>query len=252
MVLGKDQIHLYFSHPDQITDSGLLRRYKSFLSGDETQRLSRFHFDRNRHQYLVSRSLLRTTLSAYWPMEPAQWRFGKNAYGKPEISNPDIGLPIRFNLSHTSGLSVLAIMLAHDIGVDLEDSRRNVNAGFQSLASYFSPIEVEELCHLPKEQQRLRFFDYWTLKEAYIKARGAGFAIPLDKFSFLFKANRFRGFETHPDLQDRAENWQFFRMQMADHYRVALAFHSKEGGFKVTAVDSVPLQGNVPVLLKFL
>jgi hypothetical protein len=151
--------------------------------------------------------------------------------------------------------------------VDVEDSQRSARAGLNSLASYFSAQEVEELRKLPADQQAQRFFAYWTLKESYIKARGLGLAIPLDKFSFLFEANQLKGFSVHPDLQDDADCWQFWRIAIDDQYRgdphgadqygadrypLALAIKSKNCDHEITAFHSVPLHSNVPFALSFL
>jgi 4'-phosphopantetheinyl transferase len=237
------------------------------LSADERARMSRFHFARNRHQYLITRALIRTSLSAYYPVDPGAWQFSKNRYGKPEINHPDANLTIRFNLSHTHGLTVCAIAQHYDIGVDVEDSQRSTQAGFRSLGRHFSSQEIKNLAKVPEDQQRQRFFDYWTLKESYIKARGLGLAIPLDKFSFLFEANQLKGFSVHPDLQDDADCWQFWRIAIADQYRVdphgadqygadryplALAIKSKNCDHEITAFHSVPLHSNVPFALSFL
>jgi len=262
-----NEIHLYFSYPEQVSDPALLHRYESLLSADERARMARFHFSRNRHQYLVTRALVRTSLSAYCPVDPGAWRFSTNRYGKPEISHPDITLPLRFNLSHTQGLTVCAITRDYAIGVDVEDPQRSTQSGFSHLTSYFSAREVEDLCNLPADQQQQRFFDYWTLKESYIKARGEGLAIPLSKFSFLFTGNKLTEFRVEPDLQDNADCWQFWRIAMADQYgadqdgpdqyradryRIALAIKSNGSDLKITAFHAVPLKTNVPFALSFL
>jgi 4'-phosphopantetheinyl transferase len=274
--LSRQDVHLYFSWPEEISDPALLSRYESLLSADERERMSRFHFARNRHQYLITRALIRASLSTYYPLDPGAWQFSQNRYGKPEISHPDVSLPIRFNLSHTHGLTVCAIAHHCDIGVDVEDSQRSTHAGFRSLGSYFSSQEIDDLAKVPEDQQRQRFFDYWTLKESYIKARGLGLAIPLDKFSFLFEANQLKGFSVHPDLQDDADCWQFWRIAIAgqygagqcgadqhrtdphgadqygaDRYPVALAIKSKNREHEITAFNSVPLCSNVPFALSF-
>ena len=262
MQISSKQVHLYFSWPEQISDQSLLGRYESLLSADERTRMSRFHFARNRHSYLVTRALIRTSLSAYYPVDPETWRFGTNRYGKPEISHPYASLPVRFNLSHTDGLIVCAITRDHAIGVDVEDLHRSTQSGLSNLSSYFSKREAADLCALPTEQQKHRFFDYWTLKESYIKARGEGLAIPLGGFSFHFEADKLKKFTVEPDLLDRAECWQFWRMALvdqhgfdqggADRYRIALAVKSSAGKFTVTAVRSTPLRNHVPVPLRFL
>ena len=252
MELSSNEIHLYFSHPEQITDPELLQRYKSLLTEDELTQMSRYYFAGHRHQYLITRALIRTSLSAYYPVDPAEWRFGKNDYGKPQISYPEGVFPARFNLSHTDGLIMCGFARDYDIGVDVEDGKRTTRAGLEGLSSYFSAQEIEDLGKLPPEQQKQRFFDYWTLKESYIKARGMGLAIPLGKFSFKFNENNLSDFSTHPDLNDDAKNWQFWRLPMADRYQVAVAVNSANSNLTINAYNSVPLLRNDSIPLTFL
>jgi len=244
MELPDNEIHLYFSYSEQISDPELLHRYEALLTDDERTRMSRFYYARHRQQYLITRALIRTSLSSYFQVEPADWRFGNSAYGKPEIIFPEKDWPVRFNLSHCEGLVLCGIVRDLDIGVDVEDAQRSTNAALGSLSSYFSAAEIAELARLPMDQQKTRFFDYWTLKEAYIKARGMGLAIPLSKFSFQFEADRLSGFETHPDLDDDAANWQFWRIPMAERYRIAVAVNTGDISFKLSAFNMVPLQSS--------
>ena len=252
MNLPNNEVHLYFSWPDKITDDGLLRRYRSLLSDDELAQMARFYYARHRHQYLITRALIRTSLSAYYQVDPSEWQFGKNGFGKPEISHPDKTLPIRFNISHADGLIMCGIVRDYDIGVDVEDRQRSTRAALDSLSSYFSQQEIEDLGNLPSQQQKHRFFDYWTLKESYIKARGGGLSIPLRKFSFRFQANRLSEFSVHPDLDDDAGSWQFWRIAMADRYQVAVAINSPKSDFELTAINSVPLLNTEALALTFL
>ena len=252
MELPGNEIHLYFSSPDQISDPGLLEQYQSLLTDDERVQMSRLYFARHRHQFLVTRALIRTSLSGYFQVEPADWRFGKNAYGKPEISFPKHAGPVRFNISHCEGLIMCGITRHHDIGVDVEDAKRSTQATVESLSSYFSTTEVADMSQLPLDQQKQRFFDYWTLKESYIKARGMGLAIPLAKFSFRFEADRLNAFETHPDLNDEATAWQFWRISQNARFRVAVAVNSENESFKLVAFKTVPLKTNDSMQLTFL
>jgi 4'-phosphopantetheinyl transferase len=252
MELDSNQVHLYFSFPQQITDPALLCRYQSLLTDDETEQMSRLYFVGHRHQYLLTRALVRTCLSHYYPVEPGEWRFSKNSYGKPRVSHPQVEPAACFNLSHAHGLIIFGIAPSVDIGVDVEDTQRTTRAAFDSLAGYFSELEIRDLAELPEEQQKQRFFDYWTLKEAYIKARGMGLALPLGKFSFHFKANEFSEFRVHADLGDDARNWQFWRISISGHYRVAIAVNSPQRDFEITAFHTVPLVSHDPVPLNFL
>lgn len=251
MELPVNEVHLYFSQPEQVSDPALLSRYESLLTDDELTQMSRLYFARHRHQYLITRALIRTTLSTYFPVEPADWRFGKNGYGKPEIIDPDNLWPVCFNLSHCDGLIICGITRDHDIGVDVEDTQRSTIAAFDRLSSYFSRSEIADLTQLSPEKQKHRFFDYWTLKESYIKARGMGLAIPLSKFSFRFEADRLVGFTLHPTLGNDANNWQFQQISMTQRYRIALALNT-DSDCEVKGFNAVPLQSIKPEVLSFL
>jgi len=246
------QVHLYYCLTDQVKDSALLHRYQSLLTEEESERMSRLYFTGHRHQYLLTRALVRYCLSLHHPVEPGEWRFTTNRHGKPQVSYPKIELNTRFNISHTRGLTICGMAPGVDIGVDVEDTDRTTQAAFDSLASYFSEAEVRDLVGLPEEQQKLRFFDYWTLKESYIKARGMGLALPLGKFSFNFKADELDAFQVDRELRDDARDWQFWRISMSGHYRIAIALNTWRHGYEVRTFDTVPLIGHDPVPLNFL
>lgn len=168
----------------------LFAAYESLLTEDERVRHQRLRFERDKRQFLATRALVRTVLSCYEPaVSPSEWRFAIGERGKPSISEPASASGWHFNLSNTRGLVVCAVSGVHSrLGVDVE--RLDRSNDLLALADrYFSPMEVSELRTLSSSEQPSRFFDYWTLKESYIKAHGLGLAIPLDSFSFLLGAN---------------------------------------------------------------
>jgi 4'-phosphopantetheinyl transferase len=183
---------------------------------DERLRRDRIKAPGARLQYVVSRALLRTALSRYADVEPGAWRFDVNAYGKPAVAGPRIERDLRFNLSHTDGLVGLAITEGQEIGLDIEATRRDVEA-LELARGAFAPQEIHALERLPAESRRARFFDIWVLKEAYAKARGLGVSLPFDSFAFdLDDPARDIGFSAAGD--DAASGWGFARMApTADH-----------------------------------
>jgi len=156
----------------------------SWISPEEHERYRRFRFDRDRRLFLATRVLVREVLSRYAAVQPAAWRFVADRSGKPWVSEPEVTPPLHFNLTNTDGLVVCGVSVAHDaVGVDAERVDRKVN--YTALAArFFAAVEAEDLRTLPSNHRPRRFFEYWTLKESYIKARGLGLAVPLDQCAF--------------------------------------------------------------------
>ena len=216
------QIHLWFAFPEEIRTPALLAEYHKLMNGEEQAQLQRFHFEKHRHQYLITRALVRTTLSRYATLPPQEWRFSKNEYGRPEILPSAKFPPLRFNLSHADGLISCGVVLAQDIGVDVELTTRIDN--LRELAEHsFSPNEVHDFSQLPLEDQRDRFFEYWTLKESYIKARGMGLSLPLTQFSFHLSADRPIGISFDPRLKDHPHDWHFWLLQPTSTHKATVA-----------------------------
>jgi 4'-phosphopantetheinyl transferase len=238
------EAHLWHVDPEQVTDDLLLAAYRDLLSPAERERMARFAFERLRRDYLVTRALVRTTLSIYQPaVDPRSWQFVANPYGRPEIQAPLAAPRLRFNLSHTDRSIVCLVAVEREIGVDVEDTARAGSFGTEIAQRFFSPLEVAELQSLPPEAQPSRFFDYWTLKEAYIKARGLGLQLPLDQFSFHLGApapgsdRRPGGHPSRrasvpanpirisfgPQIPDDPATWQFDLRDLAPRHRLAVA-----------------------------
>ncbi|WP_161539887.1 4'-phosphopantetheinyl transferase superfamily protein [Glaciimonas sp. PCH181] len=154
--------------------------------------------------------------------------FASNAYGRPEIANPDVASKIAFNISHTKNLIVLGITFGDTLGVDVENVGLR-DAPLDLASQFFSPNEVAALVALPPESQSQRFFQYWTLKEAYVKARGMGLSIPLDQFEFDFTTDRHIKFSTNPSLNDSPSRWQFWQFQPSEDHLLAVCAERFDG-----------------------
>lgn len=221
MKLNCNECHLWFIEDQAITASSLLQHYQTLLSSEEQKQHLRFHFQQDRHQYLITRSHLRSILSLYYPkILPEEWHFQKNYYGKPYIANSIDGHPIFFNVSHTNGLIVVLIATKDHIGVDAEYLKRDNNI-IDLASNVFSPSENEFFQNLPPEQQPRNFFLLWTLKEAYIKARGVGIKLPMTDLIYHNK-------EQSVELHNKENHWQFWSIEPNQDYQVSVAL-SKEG-----------------------
>lgn len=197
--------------PDDL--AGLL----AWLHPDELARYHRFVFDRHRVEYLATRALVRRALSSCGTGDPAAWQFRLTAYGRPEI-DPPCGLI--FNLSNHPSMIVCAIRRGAELGIDVEPVTRGPD--IVGLAStVFAPSELAALRALPESARSDRALSLWTLKEAYIKARGMGLSLPLTGFAFSFDADRPQISFTDA-IPDAPERWRFGTTDLFGH-RIALA-----------------------------
>ena len=154
---------------------------------------------------------------------------------------------LRFNLSHTDGLIICGVVLKQDIGVDVEDTERK-GAPLEIADRFFSAQEVHDLNQVPDSEKRKRFFNYWTLKESYIKARGMGLSLPLEQFTFHIPGKRFCAqkrlrISFAPQLQDDPNQWQFWSLQATQRHKVAISLRRDEDvAYQLTLKKVVPLR----------
>lgn len=223
-------VHVWLWFADQ-APLDLEKRCAHWLNAEEHARCERLRIDRVRFEYVMTRVLVRKTLSLIEPsVDPAAWQFERNEHGKPDVVGPVGAGSLRFNVSNTHGLVAIAITRDHDVGIDVEDRTRDSDT-LAIADRYFSASEVQALRALPNEDQQLtRFFEYWTLKEAYIKARGMGLAIPLGQFSFLLDPPNNDRNNIHiafdPRLQDEPAHWAFQLHNVSPQHQLALALRS--------------------------
>ena len=245
--LSPGRIHVWIVDDRRIVDRALLDRYRSWLSESERAQMKRFVFAPDRHQYLVTRALVRYTLSRYRPhiAEP-EWRFRSNYYGRPSIANARCReAPLAFNLSHTKGLVVLALATNGELGVDTE-SRHRMNQIVKLGGRFMAPAEHRDFLALPEPERVDRCLGLWTLKEAYVKARGMGMSIPLDSFAFSFPRQGQVSLSVTARAEDTALGWRLWQIDPTEEHRVSIAYRDRRGvePVRVQVGELVPLHSS--------
>lgn len=216
---------------------------ESRLTTDERARHARFVRAVDRDAFVISRALVRACLTMHGGLPPSAWRFAANAHGCPSVIAAQAGTPpLQFNLSHTSGLAVVAVTRGPRIGVDVEAVDRTLRHDIAG--HHFAAAEVAALRALPDDEQGLAFFDYWTLKEAYIKARGLGLAIPLGEFAFTLAPPASPRVTFASGFDDDAARWQFWQTWATSRHRVALAIE-RDGADLAAALRTVAVEALV-------
>jgi 4'-phosphopantetheinyl transferase len=215
--------HVWSVEPEAI--SGELTSRLSVLSAEERARMASFRFERDRIAYAAAHVLVRMALSWCAPgVAPASWDLTQSRNERPEVVAPKLSPRLRFNISHTHGLVACLVTSEIDCGIDVE-VRRPLDDMDAVAARVLSPTEMSALTTLPDHLRPHRFFCYWTLKEAYLKARGLGLSLPPDAVSFELRAEG-AVVTLGAAVDDQGADWQFEQWSPTAHHVVGLAIRS--------------------------
>jgi 4'-phosphopantetheinyl transferase len=132
------------------------------LTEEERERAALFRTEELRRRYVAAHAGLHEALEACGAGRVT--RFARGEHGKPYLA----GSRLRFSLSHSGEVALVAVALDVEVGVDVERVRENVEGA--ALARRFLPAEEAAAV----EREPSSFFRYWTRREAYVKALGVG------------------------------------------------------------------------------
>jgi 4'-phosphopantetheinyl transferase len=198
-----------------------IHRCRSLLSQDEIQRADRFYFERHRRRFSVARAAMREILGWYSGAAPQELVFSYGMKGKPELSGQPDGCAIRFNLSHSDEVAVLAVARSLTVGIDIEFVDPKVAT--EAIADrFFSAREAGLLRALPPEVRAEAFFSCWTRKEAYIKALGEGLSVPLDSFEVAFGPGTPAALLSARVDPAEVKRWSMYDVEAGQGYKAAL------------------------------
>jgi 4'-phosphopantetheinyl transferase len=225
LILTDDEVHVFrvcLNLP-----ASRVQDLLQILAVDELNRAERFHFSKDRQYFIVSRGLLRFILSRYLDSKPEHLRFCYGKHGKPRLVSANGSEKLSFNLSHSDGLALFAVASGRKIGIDVECIRTDFEYD-QIAAQFFSPLEYSALKNLPEHMKPEAFFNCWTRKEAYIKARGDGLSHALDQFDVSFVPG-----EPATLLQTRGDpagtsRWSLIDLQPEPGYAAAIAVEGQD------------------------
>jgi 4'-phosphopantetheinyl transferase len=223
--LKSDEVHVWRSSldlPASYLDS-LLRT----LAPDEQTRAGRFHFLEDQQHFIAARGILRAMLSRYLGVEPARLRFCYGDHGKPNLVKEFGGDALRFNISHSHGLALFAVARNREVGIDVEWVRSDIETD-KIAGRFFSTLEVATLRGLPIGLQKVAFFNCWTRKEAYIKARGEGLSMPLDKFDVSLAPGADAALLCTRAEPPEADRWSLRELFPGEGYVAAVAAQGKD------------------------
>ena len=202
-----DGVRVWYAFTSDLSPRGV--DPAAWLEPAEQARHDRFRGDDDRAMFLLGRIMARTLVGRALGVAPRAWQWREGQRGRPEIAAPPSA--VRFNLAHSGGLVVCALADRRDVGVDVEDLQRR-RVEFEVVRRYCAPAEIADV-EAQGGAWHDRFLRYWTLKEAYLKARGLGIALPLANLDF-----------TAP-----IPAWTFHLATIADRHLMAVATATTDG-----------------------
>jgi 4'-phosphopantetheinyl transferase len=219
----ENEVHLWCACLDGVAADDFTR----ILSPEELDRAARFRFDIHRARFVAAHGFLRVILGQYLQVEVHRLRFCYGAFGKPGLTSEFSRARLCFNLSHSQNLALYAVARDLEVGVDIEKMRAEF-AEEQTATNFFSPGEVAALRALPRAAWVEGFYNCWTRKEAYVKARGEGLSARLDQFDVsVTPGEPVRLLRTFPDPQE-AGRWTLQSFCPQPGFVAAVAVESRK------------------------
>jgi 4'-phosphopantetheinyl transferase len=234
LTLRPDEVHLWDFNLDQQSPNSL----KLLLSDDESLRAGRFHFTKDRNHFIAARGLLRKLLAAYLGDNPTSLKLLYGQKGKPYIAETR-QTSINFNLAHSHGMAIYAFSQGRELGVDLEYVREDL-ADEKIAERFFSATEINALRAVPLELRKQAFFNCWTRKEAYIKARGEGLSMPLDEFDVSLAPGEPAALLNNYKDTGEISRWRMESVPVAQGYVAALVVEGHDWRLKSFRFDQLP------------
>ena len=223
-----EEVQVWVLDPDD-ADDDVYAWCKRVLSADENERRKKFLREADGRSFLLAHGLVRAVLSRYCEVAAASWSFAAGEHGRPEIIHPGAPAGLRFNLSHTRGRIAVLVHSGADAGVDVERVDRVDDPAALS-RRFFAKEEHEIILSLPGEARDAHFVRLWTLKEAYVKARGLSLA--LNAQNFWFEARDPADIRVHfsEGFGDDASSWTFTASFAGERHLLATAARHCDDG----------------------
>lgn len=242
MNLREEQVDVWCVPLD--LDEASLLSLQRLLSEDELVRAERFRVEKPKERFIAGRGYLRTILSRYLNEKPEDLRFEYTRYGKPFLKGkpgPKGISRICFNLSHSGDLALYGVSRGREIGVDVEKIRTDWD--FMKMAErFFSPSEVHALKSLPEDQRILGFFNCWTRKEAYFKAKQGLPSSAPGRFEVSLAPGEPAALLSHREEPGEVDRWYLEDLDVGPGYVGAVAVEGREVEviFRKIELNSIP------------
>jgi 4'-phosphopantetheinyl transferase len=230
-------VRAWYADIRALDDPARRSRALAWLTPAERARFDRYRFDADRLMFALGRVMARRLVGHALGVAPAAWQWREGPHGRPEIASPETAL--HFNLAHSAGLVACVLAAGREVGVDVEDRERRATDPAM-VPRFCSPEEAADI-DPDRPDWRDRFLTYWTLKEAYLKARGLGIAVHLSDISFSIGSGpEDVRVSFHRTLSGTDTGWAFRVARPSGRHIVAVAASTASGEAPAIAIEPLP------------
>ncbi|WP_035347549.1 4'-phosphopantetheinyl transferase family protein [Alkalihalobacillus hemicellulosilyticus] len=227
-------IELFAGRIPSRIESHQFRNMLKHVSSEKQDKIKGYLRQEDALQSLLADLLIRSIIQSKLQIKNEKILFETNKYGKPKVLNDS---SICYNISH-SGEWIVCAVHSTSIGVDVEKIRK-VDLGIAK--QFFTREEQKDLLGKNVEQRLPYFFDLWTIKESYIKARGKGLFIPLNSFNVIKN--------THNDIQivtkEKHPIYYFKQYFLEYGYKLSVCAKSNDFPKKIKFVNLFDMYKNI-------
>jgi len=224
-VLREDEIHIWRADtPSFETHETMLT---GFLSVAEQQKANNFRQRLDRNRNILVRAALRDILGRYTHSDPRSLQFLVTSLGKPQLDSAWNANVPNFSLSGSGSVVLLAFTRTDEVGIDVEAIRSDIDV-LEIAQRFFAPGEFQELLRIPVAGRSKAFFNAWTRKEAYVKARGEGIGYGLDRFAVTLRSDQPVRLISDDRSPKEVDEWCLESLPLGPDFSAAFAVRRKD------------------------
>ncbi|MBC8756493.1 4'-phosphopantetheinyl transferase superfamily protein [Kordia sp. YSTF-M3] len=166
---------LYTFLSKEFYETSLQEQLKIFPN-DFTNKICKYKRWQDQQASVLGRLLLIRGIADFYDKQINGSDIGINENGKPFLKDSDI----EFNISHSGELVICTIQKTLPVGIDIEEMKEIQIEDF-----FYQMTENESATIKNSTDQKRAFYNYWTQKEAVLKANGKGLSVPLKSFEII-------------------------------------------------------------------
>lgn len=174
-------LEIYCLNINEAISDETFNELKRNISFERLNKVDALYFEADKKRSVYGESLVRYLARKYNRLDlEQQIVFKYNKFGKPYFES---GSSYYFNLAH-SGDWLVCAWSSKEVGIDIEQVTPD-NFDMDVVRHFFSQGEYQKInSQKNKNNQICLFYEYWTLKESYLKLLGKGLSIDLKTISF--------------------------------------------------------------------